>query len=127
LNPINQGGKSKWVFEQKGYITIDLIKENPEMEDDVMNMVIEHGGDDMEVDDDKLHILCEVQKINNLKQKLEEVYKIDNIDIIMKPKDTVPIQKDSQLFEDINNFINELENHDEVQNVYHNAYFDEEI
>ncbi len=115
-------GCVSYLFKRKGVIVID--GENL-TEDDVMELCLEAGGDDMQEDGEVYEIFTLPQDLSTVKDFLEakEIKilssSIDYIpdDYVEPPVDAVP---------SIVKLISMLEESDDVQNVYHNANLPEE-
>lgn len=121
---IGEPGSVMWNFEQKGVL---YINPSGRTEDQILEMVLESGCEDMEFDEERTRIVCEFENLNSC-YKFFESMKIpiweSHYEYI--PKATVKI-------DDINNakkilkFFDSLEELDDVQNVYGNYEFTDEI
>ncbi len=112
-------GCVSWIFERKGYITIskDVISE-----EELFNIAIEAGAEDIknEPDNDFYEIFCGVDNFETLKSKLlERKLPLSTAEITMIPKNEVEI-KDEEKAQSVIKMMDELENHDDVKNVYSN-------
>lgn len=106
---VNEGA-IKWMFERKGVIGITDIasKEDAEL------LAIEAGAEDIEWEEENLIVYTKPEEMEQVKKVLES-FKIDfaNLEWVAKEK----ISTDE---ERCNNFIEAIEDHDDVSNVYTN-------
>ena len=113
-------GSAAHNFNQLGVIKIS----KSEIEDDqIFELAIDAGADEC-ISKNEIHeIHCPVNEIYNVKKKLEE--KINNFistEIEWLALNSVKIPKDKN--DDLNSFFENLENDDDVQNIYSNVEFE---
>jgi len=116
-------GQVAWIFEPTGVIKIsDKTKE-----DQVMEVAVELGADDVKVESDGIVISCEPAKVHKLRDEIEKKLQLvcASCELLMIPKNTVPVDEETEEGQAVALFIDALENHDDVQNVYHNAVLEE--
>ena len=121
---LGNSGCVNWMFDKKGLITvkIDAIGE-----DDLMELALSAGADDMENTDDIYGITCEPAAYDQLKKALEEKeVPIDTAEISMIPQNTVPIAN-VETAKKILALVDDFEDHDDVQNVYANFDIPDDI
>jgi len=109
-------GSASHNFNQVGIIKIDK-KEMPE--DQIFELTIDSGGDECLSYKNFYEIQCKKGEIYNVKKKIEK--KIKNFistGIEWKPLNSINIAKDK--FENTAEFLETLENNDDVQRVYTN-------
>ncbi len=118
---LGENGSVAWMFERKGMITIE--KENY-TEDQLFEIYLECGAEDMETNDDELVIYTSFEDFNQVRTDLEENdIKISSAELTMIPKNTVQIEgKDA---EQLMNLMTKIDDHDDIQNVYANFDIDE--
>ena len=112
-------GSASHNFIQLGVIKIDKKEISNE---DILELAIESGADECISDLDFHEIHCEKSKVYNIKKKLE--YTIENFifaGIEWKPLNSVEIGKNKS--EEITEFLETLEDNDDVQSVYTNLKF----
>lgn len=118
---MGEQGSVAWMFERKGQIVIE--KEHAK-EDDLMNLVLESGADDLRDDGESWIVLTAPE---NYPAVLEAIQKanIPTVEsaVAMVPKNTVPV--DGKNVAGIVKLTEALEEHDDVQNVFSNADLDE--
>ncbi|HOM27618.1 MAG TPA: YebC/PmpR family DNA-binding transcriptional regulator, partial [bacterium] len=116
-------GSVSWIFERKGLITVK--KENIE-EDKLMDIVIEGGAEDMKTEKETYEITTSVENFENVKKSLEENnIPIENASITYIPKNTVHLE--GKEAEHLLKLLDELEESEDVQNVYANFDISDEI
>ncbi|MGC9069866.1 MAG: YebC/PmpR family DNA-binding transcriptional regulator [Elusimicrobiales bacterium] len=110
-------GCVSWMFERKGFITVpkDSVKE-----DDIFNIAVEYGADDVRSEGDVFEIITSPENFESVRDgiKSKEI-NISVAEMTMLAKNTVNIS-DEQKAENIIKMMDELENHDDVKNVYSN-------
>ena len=116
-------GAVSWIFTQKGYISVskDKVKE-----DELMNIVLDAGAEDMKHDDNLYEIFSSIQDLEKVKAALQEKgIKWDDAELTMIPSSTVKVtgNEAKQLLA----LIESLEDHDDVQQVYANFDIPDEI
>lgn len=112
-------GSASHNFNQIGIIKID---KNEISDEQIFELSIDAGADECVSNSEYHEIQCPMNEIYNVKKKLEE--KISNFistEIEWMPLNSVQISKDRQ--EDIIEFLETLEDDDDVQNIYTNVKF----
>jgi YebC/PmpR family DNA-binding regulatory protein len=113
---LGTSGSVSWIFEKKGYISVDSSKYN---EDDILEIALEVGADDVKKEDDVISIYTPVELFSNvlnaLKNKGIEV-KVAEISMIPKTVTTV----DDETAVKVLRLLDELESNDDVQSVASN-------
>jgi YebC/PmpR family DNA-binding regulatory protein len=118
---LGESGSVKFLFQKKGYIAIEKEKAT---EDDVMEAAIEAGADDVSFTDQHHEVETSPDMFPQVKAKLEEKgIPIALAEISMVP--TTPIDLDARKAEQTMKLMEALEDHDDVQNVWANANFEE--
>jgi YebC/PmpR family DNA-binding regulatory protein len=112
-------GSASHNFNQVGIIKIN---KNEISDEQIFELSIDAGADECISNSEYHEIQCPMNEIYNVKKKLEE--KISNFistEIEWLPLNSVDISKDRQ--EDIIQFLETLEDDDDVQNIYTNVKF----
>ena len=106
------------MFSQKGVIVIE--KENcPISEDELMMQALEFGAEDFEVDDDVYEITTAPSDFSSVREQLEGLgLEFLEASVQMVPSTTVAL--DEHGAEKMNRLIDNLNDLDDVMNVYHN-------
>jgi transcriptional/translational regulatory protein YebC/TACO1 len=105
------------MFEKKGYIVVP--KERAGAEDQLLEIVLEAGGDDLRDDGENWEVLTPPDQMDPVKEALAaRGVSVTSAEISMVPKNTVRLEgkKAQQLL----GMMEALEEHDDVQNVWAN-------
>ena len=120
----SQGAVSR-NFERKGQILI--AKKAGLTEDGLMEIVLNAGADDMTADDGGFEVLCQPAAYTDVCVALEKAGIVaEESEVKLIPMTTVSIT-DVAVANQVNKFINALEDNEDVQNVYHNMDIADEI
>lgn len=116
---LGESGSVAWMFEKKGVVT--LPKDNYS-EDDVMEVILEAGADDLKTEDEFFEVITSIENFETVRKTLEDKkYKIESASLQQLAKNMVEL--DEKAAGDIMKFLEVLEDHDDVQNVFSNADF----
>ena len=112
-------GSASHNFNQLGIIKINKSEISDE---EIFELAIEAGAQECKSNDNFHEIQCSTNEIYNVKKELEK--KISNFistEIEWIPLNSVKVSKEKN--EDLINFLDNLEDDDDVQNIYSNAEF----
>jgi YebC/PmpR family DNA-binding regulatory protein len=116
-------GSVSWIFERKGLISVK--KENVE-EDKLMSIILDAGAEDMKVEKDTYDVITSPENFENVKKVIEmNKIPIENASITYIPKNTVSLE--GKEAEQLLRLLDELEESEDVQNVYANFDISDEI
>ncbi|MGD0338346.1 MAG: YebC/PmpR family DNA-binding transcriptional regulator [Bacteroidota bacterium] len=116
-------GAVAFQFSKKGTI---IIQKAGLGEEDVMNIVLDNGADDMQTTDDAYEIITTPHAFENVKKALEgKGIKIEHADIQMVPQNHVKVE--GKEAEQLLKLMEALEEHDDIQHVYANFDIDDSI
>jgi len=121
---LGASGCVNWMFHKKGLITIatSAIDEN-----ELMEIALSEGADDMQTAGEVYEITCEPDAYEQLKNALQEKeIPTEVAEISMVPQSTITID-DVDTAKKILRLMDELEDHDDIQNVYANFDIPDEI
>ena len=105
-----------WMFERKGVISANAGNHDPE---EVALAAIEAGADDVQVEGKSVEITAPPQSFEKVKAAVEAAgVAVDNAEITMQPKQTVPVGEDKAAA--VLRLMESLEEDDDVQQVYAN-------
>ena len=110
-------GSASHNFKQIGIIKVD---KNEISEEKIFELAIDSGADECLTDNEYHEVQCKMSEIYNVKKNLEKV--ISNFistDIEWMPLNSVDVIKDNK--ENVIEFLEALEDDDDVQNVYSNV------
>ncbi|MGI9012981.1 MAG: YebC/PmpR family DNA-binding transcriptional regulator [Phycisphaerales bacterium] len=110
-------------FSQKGVILVDAGKVS---EDQLMELVLEAGAEDVSEDDGLFEITCEPAAFLSVRDALAgSGIEPESAEITMIPATMVPC--DAGMAEKVMRLVDAIDEHDDVQNVYHNADIAEDV
>ncbi|HZK95409.1 MAG TPA: YebC/PmpR family DNA-binding transcriptional regulator [Prolixibacteraceae bacterium] len=117
-------GSLSFIFDRKGVFTIP-VQEGTDMEELELEF-IEAGAEDVEVDEDVIIITTALEDFGNFNKKLEELkIEAQKVELQRIPKvDKRLAVEDAKV---VMRMIEELEDNEDVQNVYHNLEMTEEL
>lgn len=123
---LGETGCVSWMFEQKGLLVVDLEEAGLE-EDELLLMALEAGAEDITTEGSLAEIYTTTESFNEVKNNLEENgINLSAAEISMIPKTTVTIETADKA-EKILALVDELEEHDDVQDVFSNYNIPDEI
>ncbi len=117
-------GSLGFLFDRKGVITVDSEKiedsESFELE------VIDAGAEDMEINDGFYYITTSMEDFGKVRKRVEDLgIESENAELRRIPNDLKQLDTDSALR--VLKMIEEFEDDDDVQNVYHNLDITEDV
>ena len=116
-------GAVAWQFERKGVIVLPKSVS----EDDLMEVVLEAGADDVVDDGDTWRVLCEPSSLTAVRGALEEAkISFDSADADMQPTTSVALET-AEAAKSVLRLIDALDDHDDVQNVSANFDIDDSL
>ncbi len=121
----NLGGSGSvaWIFERKGMINIGKDKVP---EDELMEIVLEAGAEDMVLEDDVYEITTLPENFEAVKNALaEKNIEVSDAIVSFVPKNTVKVE--GKTAEQVLKLLETLEDHDDVQGAYANFDISDEI
>ena len=120
---LGTNGSVAFMFNRKGIITVPkgtINSEEFELE------IIDAGAEDLEVQDDLFVITTAMEDFGAMQKKLEQLgIEAENASLQRIPVETKKLDKDNAL--KVLRLIDEFEDDDDVQNVYHNLEVTDEI
>jgi len=117
-----EAGAVSWNFEQKGYFTV--AAEGQE-EDDFMMAALEAGAEDIQKSDEVFEVYTSATDFHAVLTAMEQAgYNVENAELTKIPKTTIPAD---DFADKIMKLIDTLEDLDDVQKVYANFEFSEEV
>jgi YebC/PmpR family DNA-binding regulatory protein len=121
---LGETGSVAWMFERKGEIVILAAGVS---EDDVIAAALDAGAEDVETGDEFFTVYTEPDAFAAVKAALESAgLPIESAEIVMRPTSTVSVT-DAEQAKRILRLIDDLEDHDDVQEVYSNFDIPAEI
>ncbi len=118
-----EAGSVAWMFQKKGSIE---IPKSVIGEDDLMNIVLEAGADDMRTEEDYYDITTSFEAFETVKKAIEDKgLKINNASVQLLPQNMVRVE--GKEAEQVLKLMEALEEHEDVQNVYANFDIDDSV
>lgn len=109
-------GSVNWIFEKKGYI---VINKSEIEEDRLMSIVLEAGAEDLKTEETTYAVTTSPLDFDKVKKAIQDNnIKIEVAEVTNVPKTTVTVTGDDA--RKVLSLVSELEDHDDVQNVYAN-------
>lgn len=114
---LGTNGCVSWMFDKKGVILIDGANQD---EDAVMMDALDAGAEDFSAEDGIFEILTDPDAFSEVRETLEQKgYVFLDASVQMIPQNTVAIDDEKQRLM-MNKLLENLEDSDDVQEVYHN-------
>ncbi|MFZ2324872.1 MAG: YebC/PmpR family DNA-binding transcriptional regulator [Ignavibacteriaceae bacterium] len=114
---LGETGSVAWMFDRKGIISMPAEGKN---EDDVMEIVLEAGADDLSAEEDYFEVQTSVEAFETIRRLLvDKNFKVENANLQWIAKNLIEVKGEDA--EKVMKLIESLEDLDDVQNVYSNA------
>lgn len=112
-----------WIFSQKAYFSFDRGKVN---QDQILDLALEVEVDDIEIDEKNVEVTMPPAEFEKFKKLLDEKQiKYSLAEITMIPQTTVELE--GHHAEQMLKMMEQLEDQDDVQNVYANFNIDDQV
>ncbi|SPQ00527.1 putative transcriptional regulatory protein THEYE_A1868 [Candidatus Sulfobium mesophilum] len=122
---LGETGCVSWMFDKKGYI---LVSKEKSSEDTVMSVALDAGAEDMRNDpnEENYEIITSPEDFTSVREAIEKAnIPISSAEVSMLPKNYVVL--DEKAAEQMLRLMDNLEDHDDVQNVYANFDIPDEV
>ena len=114
---MGENGSVAWMFDRKGIISLPAENRS---EDDVMEIVLEAGADDLTTEEDYFEVQTTVESFETVRRTLvDKNFNIENASLQWIAKNMIEVKGEDA--EKVMKMIEGLEDLDDVQNVYSNA------
>lgn len=121
---LGNSGCVNWMFKKTGLVA---IKTDAIEEDDLMELALSAGADDMENTGEVYELTCDPAAYDELKKAIDEKgLAVEAAELSMIPENTIPVDN-AETARKILAFIECFEDHDDVQEVYANFDISDEI
>jgi len=115
----NLEGSVDWQFDNKGVIVIPNKAGEAENEELLLE-ALDHGIEDFEAAEEDLVVLTEPKSLQKAQEFLaSKNLEAESAELQMLPKETIALDQDTQ--QKLEAFIDLIEEHDDVDKVFHNA------
>jgi YebC/PmpR family DNA-binding regulatory protein len=119
---LGENGSVAWMFDRKGVISMPA---QGKTEDDLMELILEAGAEDIQGEDDYFEITSAVEDFETVRKTIADAgLEIENASLQWIAKNSVEVNGETA--EKLMKMIDMIEDSDDVQNVYTNADFTEE-
>jgi YebC/PmpR family DNA-binding regulatory protein len=125
-NDGNLGGSGavSWLFERRGIVMVDAEGAD---EDELMLAAAEGGAEDVERDGSSFEVTCAPEQLAAVREAVEAAgFSVDAAELTMVPKTTVEVADENEA-KKILRLIDQLEDNDDVQDVYANFDIPERV
>jgi YebC/PmpR family DNA-binding regulatory protein len=120
---LGENGCVAWMFEQKGYISIPLNGHDP---DELFELAVEAGADDVVIGEDMVEIFAAVQAFQDVQESLAEAQiEMDLAEISMIPQTKMELEPTQGI--KVMGLVDALEELDDVEKVYTNLDISDEM
>lgn len=119
---LSESGGVAWQFETKGLLTVDKTGIDA---DDIGLIAIDAGADDVKIENDYIEIYTAPQNLESVRKTVEEKAKIISADISPLPSQTVLLAEKEAV--QTLKLLDHLEELDDVQQVFSNMDFSEDV
>jgi YebC/PmpR family DNA-binding regulatory protein len=114
---LGENGSVAWMFDRKGIIT---VPRQGKKEDEMMEIVLEAGADDLTTEEDFFEIQTSVESFETVRRTLiDKKFIVENASLQWIAKNLIEVKGEDA--EKVMKIIEALEDNDDVQNVYSNA------
>ncbi|MCU0342547.1 MAG: YebC/PmpR family DNA-binding transcriptional regulator [Ignavibacterium sp.] len=114
---MGETGSVAWMFDRKGVITLPA---EGKKEDDVMEIILEAGADDLTTEEDYFEVTTTVESFEPARRTLvDKSFTVENASLQWIAKNMIEVKGEDA--EKVMKMIEGLEDLDDVQNVYSNA------
>ena len=120
---LGESGCVAWMFVRKGLITLSTSQI---AEDDLLEIVLEVGGDDVKVEADAYEIVTAPEAFEDVRSALEQKgLTLDVAEVTMLPQNTVPVE--GKQAEQVLRLMEGLDDQDDVRKAHANFDISEDV
>ncbi len=121
---LGTSGAVVWLFERRGVV---LVPADGTDEDELTLAAAEGGADDVSLDGSSFEVLCAAEQLAAVREAVSAAgFEIESAELTMLPKTTVAVEDESEA-KKILRLIDQLEDSDDVQDVYANFDIPERV
>ncbi|MFM8274337.1 MAG: YebC/PmpR family DNA-binding transcriptional regulator [Gemmata sp.] len=117
-------GSAMYLFDRKGFFAIDATKFKDE--DAVMGVALEAGADDFKREGDVFEIVCDPAKFTAVMDALKTA-NLETVEAEVKFLPKTPKEIEVEVGRKVMRFMDALDDHDDVQNVFTDAVLTDEM
>ncbi|MDR3640214.1 MAG: YebC/PmpR family DNA-binding transcriptional regulator [Humidesulfovibrio sp.] len=120
---MGEPGSVAWMFDKRGVLSFDGAKYT---EDQIMEVALEAGADDVVTEDESIEVRVAPENYSAVEKAFEDAgITVESSELTMLPKNMTPV--DVTTARKVMNLMENLEENDDVSNVYVTADFTDEI
>lgn len=120
---MGEPGSVAWMFDKRGVLSFDGTKYT---EDQIMEIALEAGADDVVVEDESIEVRVAPENYSAVEKAFEDAgVAVENSELTMLPKNLTPV--DAATARKVMTLMENLEENEDVSNVYVTADFTDEI
>jgi len=120
---LGENGSVAWMFDRKGVITLPT---QDKTEDDIMDIVLEAGAEDLQTEEEFFEVQTDLESFDPVRKALlAKELQVENASLQWIAKNVVKVSGEDA--EKVIKLIDALEESDDVQNVFSNADFNEDV
>ncbi|GEL12550.1 DNA-binding regulatory protein, YebC PmpR family [Lapidilactobacillus concavus DSM 17758] len=117
-------GSVSYMFDRRGYLAIDRTTTDAD-EDQMLEDVMDAGGDDLQTSEEVYEIYTDPKDFGAVRDSLAaKGYQFVKSELTMVPQNTTPVP--AEKIEQFDRMIDQLEDDDDIQNVYHAGEYPDE-
>lgn len=121
---LGESGCVAWMFEKKGQILVD---KDSITEDELMDVALDAGAEDVVAEDGEFQVLTAPEDFDAVRDAMKEAgVVITDASVSMIPKNTVDVTEEN-VARSLMKLLENLEDHDDVQNVHSNFDIDDAL
>jgi len=121
---LGTAGAVAWLFERRGIV---LVEAEDVDEDELMLAAAEGGAEDVVLDGTTFTVSCDVADLVAVREAIEAAgFSVDSAELTMVPKTTVEVADEGEA-KKILRLMDQLEDNDDVQDVYANFDIPEQV
>lgn len=118
---LGESGSVAWMFDKKGLIIVD---KSAKSEDELLELALEAGADDMQEDGDVFEIYTSPDAFNDVHESLQKAgIEMQSAEISMIPQNYIKLEGDDA--KKMLKLYDAIDDNDDVQNLYANFDIDE--
>ena len=120
---MGENGCVAWMFEHKGLIVVKTLEKG---EDELLELVVDAGGDDIQNVDGHYEITTSVESFESVRKAVEDAgINTETAELTRIPQNTVNV--DEKNCKSLLRLMGALEDHDDIQKVYSNFDITDEL
>lgn len=121
---LGESGCVAWMFDKKGLIQVDKATMS---EDELMDVALDAGAEDVVEEDEQFQVLTAPEDFDAVREAMEEAgVAMLSSEVSMVPKNTIDVTEEN-IAKSLMKLLDNLEDHDDVQNVHANFDIDDSL